>query len=125
VKILCDSHVLVWWLSKPQELSARARAAIADPENDVFFSAASIWELGLKIAKGKLTIPADYVRHLREGGLSELPVRVDHADKATELPALHGDPFDRMLVAQAALEGLVLVTRDAAIREYAVPVLEA
>jgi len=117
MRLLCDSHVLVWWLDDPLKLAPKARAAIADPDNEVFFSAASVWELGLKIAKGKLRMPKGYVDELRADGFDELPVTVEHAEAATTLPAVHGDPFDRMLIAQTLLENLVLVTRDEFIQQ--------
>ena len=98
---------------------------LADPENEVFFSAASVWELGLKIARGKLLMPADFVDTLRKDGFSDLAVTIDHADASLYLPRHHGDPFDRMLVAQALEEGLVLVSRDGAIADYEVPLLKA
>lgn len=125
MRLLADSHVLVWWLDDPSRLSPKARAAIADPENEVFFSAASVWELGLKIARGKLLMPVDFVDTLRKDGFSDLAVTIDHADASLYLPRHHGDPFDRMLVAQALEEGLVLVSRDGAIADYEVPLLKA
>jgi PIN domain nuclease of toxin-antitoxin system len=125
MKVLCDSHILVWWLDNPSKLlSKRAQEILRDPENEVFFSAASVWELGLKIAKGKLLMPSGFVEVLQNDGFAELPVRSEHAVKATVLPAIHGDPFDRMLVAQTLAEKMVLITRDHAILEYDVPFIE-
>ena len=125
MKVLCDSHILVWWLDSPGRLlSPRAQEILRDPGNEVFFSAASIWELGLKIAKGKLIMPSGFVQALREDGFLELPVRSDHAERATALPAIHGDPFDRMLVSQTLAEKMVFNTRDHAILEYEVPFIE-
>jgi PIN domain nuclease of toxin-antitoxin system len=124
MRVLCDSHILVWWLDDPKLLSKEAQNILRDADNDVFFSAASIWELGLKIAKGKLRLPTTYVDMLVADGFLELPVRGAHAVRATVLPAVHGDPFDRMLVAQTLEEKMVLITRDMAIRQYAVPFIE-
>ena len=95
------------------------------PENEIFLSAASVWELGLKVARQKLRLPADYASHLLVHGMAELPVTIAHASRATTLTPLHGDPFDRLLIAQALEEGLVLVTSDQAIMRYDVPTLEA
>ncbi|MDR2844701.1 MAG: type II toxin-antitoxin system VapC family toxin [Puniceicoccales bacterium] len=125
MKILADSHVLIWWLSDTEKLNPLVRAAIHDTDNTVFFSAASIWEIGLKVAKGHLKVPYGLAEVLRADGFDELPVLVAHAERALTLPAIHGDPFDRMLIAQALHEGLVLATRDHIIAQYNVPLLKA
>jgi len=125
VRLLLDSHVVVWWSVYPGRLRATVRDAIISPDNEVFLSAASVWELGLKIARGKLRLPDDYAPRLLAHGLEELVVSVAHAARATALPPLHGDPFDRLLIAQALEEGLMLVTSDQSIVRYDVPTLEA
>lgn len=125
MKLLADSCVLVWWLGNPAALSKTAREAIAAPENEVFFSAASVWELGLKIRKGKLRMPGDFPAVLAADGFAPLSVTADHAARSLFLPPIHEDPFDRLLVAQALAEGLVFVTRDGRIRDYPVAVLGA
>ena len=125
MKLLLDSHIIVWWLDDSRQLKPAIRAAIGEPTNQVSFSAASVWELALKIAKGQLRLPDDYVERLRADGFSDLSVTVRHAVNSTRLPPLHRDPFDRMLIAQALAEGLVLVTHDDIITRYDVPVLEA
>jgi PIN domain nuclease of toxin-antitoxin system len=125
MRLLVDSCVLVWWLDNPASLAKEAREAIADPSNEVYFSAASVWELGLKIRKGKLTMPIDFASALSADGFSSLSVTVDHAARSLSLPALHEDPFDRLLVAQAIAEGLVMVTRDEVIRDYPLAVMRA
>jgi len=96
-----------------------------DSTNEVFFSPASIWELGLKVAKGKLRLPLDIASVLESDGIVELPISAAHATRTLALPPLHFDPFDRMLIAQTLVEGLVLATRDQAIHRYDVPVIEA
>ncbi|MFV0338427.1 MAG: type II toxin-antitoxin system VapC family toxin [Chthoniobacterales bacterium] len=123
MKILLDSHAVVWWLSEPERLTAEARAAIADPRNDVFVSAASVWELGLKMAKGKLVLPSGYDLALWSGGIEELCVNTKHAKVSLDLPPLHFDPFDRLLIAQAISEGMMLMTRDRLIHRYQAPLL--
>lgn len=125
MRLLADSHVLVFWLENPAQLVPAARAAITSGRNQVFFSAASVWELGLKQAKGKLRMPAGWVELLRADGFSELPLTVAHAEACQDLPLLHGDPFDRVLLAQARAEGAVLVTRDEILHRYGIPTLEA
>lgn len=125
MRLLLDSHVVVWWAAFPGRLRSGTREAIASPNNEVFLSAASVWELGLKVASGKLRLPAGYATRLIAAGLEELPVSIAHAQRATALPPLHSDPFDRLLIAQALEEGLVLVTSDRAILGYDVPTLEA
>ncbi len=125
MRLLLDSHVIVWWALYPGRLRASTRAAIAAPENEVVISAASVWELGLKIARQKLSLPDNYAAMLLGDGFVELPVGIGHAQRAMSLPPLHGDPFDRLLIAQALAVGLLLVTSDQAIHRYDVPTLEA
>lgn len=118
MRALVDSHIAVWWLADPARLSSNARRVITDPGNEIYLSAASVWELGLKIARGRLLMPTDFVDVLRTDGFADLPVGVDHAEASLSLPRRHGDPFDRLLIAQAMLEDLVLITSDGAILEY-------
>ena len=125
MNLLVDSHVAIWWLEDPARLSPAARAAIADGRNRVWLSVASVWEIGLKAARNKLRLPAGYVDILLADGFGILEIRLAHAQRAPALPSHHADPFDRMLVAQAEVEHLVLVTRDEALRAYGVPILSA
>ncbi|NDC74569.1 type II toxin-antitoxin system VapC family toxin [bacterium] len=118
MRLLADSHVLIRWAENPAQLTPAARAAIADPNNEVFMSAASLWEIGLKVAKGKLRVPANFAQMLRLGGFADLPVHARHAERALTLHPVHGDPFGRMLVAQALEEGLTLVSCDQWIASY-------
>ncbi|WP_221030707.1 type II toxin-antitoxin system VapC family toxin [Actomonas aquatica] len=125
MRLLLDSHVLIWWLEDPRQLSPELRPLLQDPGNTAYFSPASIWELGLKVAKGKLRIPSDFTAILVDDGFDELPVTAAHATHTLSLPPLHSDPFDRLLIAQALCEGLVLATRDAWIPRYDVPTIQA
>ncbi|MFM1749628.1 MAG: hypothetical protein RLZZ188_3294 [Verrucomicrobiota bacterium] len=125
LRLLLDSHVIVWWLTSPERLSAETRAMISAPGNDLLLSAASAWELGLKVARGKLRLPENYAATLIDEGFRELPVSIAHAVRATGLPTLHGDPFDRLLVAQALEEDLILVTADDVVASYPVPIQRA
>ncbi len=117
--------MLLWALADDAELKPEVRAAIVDPGNDALVSAASVWEISIKRALGKLKAPGDLLRQIKQSGLETLPITVAHADDAGSLPRHHDDPFDRMLVAQAALEGLTLVTRDPRLAEYRIPILPA
>ena len=125
MRLLLDTHVLLWWLADDAGLGAEARAAIAGGDAYVAVSAASAWEIAIKQRLGKLRAPDDLAAQLARHRFVPLAVTVPHALRAGALPLLHDDPFDRMLVAQAELEGLTVVTRDAAIGRYGVPTLTA
>jgi PIN domain nuclease of toxin-antitoxin system len=123
--LLLDTHVVLWWLDDPAALEAPARRLIADPRNRVFVSAAVAWEITIKRQLGKLAAPDDLETALAEERFQHLPITVRHALAVAELPAIHGDPFDRIQIAQALLEGLTIVTRDATIPGYGVPCVRA
>ncbi|MBM2822193.1 MAG: twitching motility protein PilT [Thermoleophilia bacterium] len=125
MRLLLDTHVLLWALEAPASLRDETRAAIENPRNPVLVSTASAWEIGVKISVGKLQAPLDLVAQLREKRFTALPVTVEHGLRVGELPLLHKDPFDRLLVAQAQLEGLTIVTRDPRIAAYDVETLAA
>ena len=120
MRLLLDSHTLLWALSDLPRLGALARESIASRNNDVFVSAVSIWELAVKREKGTLSAPFGLVRAVEETGFTPLPLSPLHAEHAAMLPMHHRDPFDRILVAQAQAEGLVLVTRDSHILRYGI-----
>jgi len=124
-RLLLDTHVLLWWLEGGDALAAGARAAIGSPESAIYVSAASAWEITLKRAKGRLDSPSDVVDAIDANGFLELPITVSHAQSVGGLPPHHADPFDRILIAQAMLEGLTIVTRDPAFAAYDVPLLDA
>ena len=125
MNLLLDTHTLLWWLDDNPELSRRARTAIVDGHNPVFVSAATIWEIRIKEALGKLEIPPDFERALERQSFASLPITAAHAHAIATLPMHHRDPFDRILVAQAKCESLVLVTRDAHLRQYGIRLVEA
>jgi PIN domain nuclease of toxin-antitoxin system len=126
MKLLLDTHAFIWWDSNPALLSAPALAALRDPANEVWLSVASVWEMVIKAQLGKLTLRlplADIVVQQQGNGLQVFPVTLAHALAVEGLPAIHKDPFDRMLIAQANVEGAELVTGDQVVRQYPVRVL--
>ena len=123
--LLLDAHAFLWWARNEATLTTNARGAIADPANDVIVSAATVWELEIKRALGKLQAPLDLLEVIDLEGFSCAPVLGQDAVEAARLPAHHRDPFDRILIAQAARLDAVLVTRDAAFSPYGVDVLRA
>jgi PIN domain nuclease of toxin-antitoxin system len=124
LNLLLDTHILIWWLTASNRLSKTARQVIVDADS-VYVSAASIWEIAIKVARGKLQVEGDLQQHLAGNQFQELPVRVAHAVAAARLPRHHGDPFDRMLAAQAARESLTLLTSDERLKAYDVSILLA
>lgn len=122
--LLLDTHVVLWWL-EGAPLSDEALASVGRADTVVFVSAASAWEMGIKASLGKLRMPEDLGVRLEVERFTALAVTVAHGLEVATLPALHSDPFDRLLVAQARLEGLTLVTRDERLGAYGVPILAA
>ena len=125
MRLLLDTHAALWFFGDPSGLSDEAREAIVDRENLAYLSAASVWEWGLKRSRGKVSMPIEITEAAERASLLELPVTWSHGTTAASLPRLHGDPFDRMLVAQALVEDLVLVTRDPLVTQYDVATLPA
>ncbi len=125
MRAVLDTHVVLWWLSGPDQLAEAARRAIEDPENEVWLSAVVVWEIEVKKALGKLSMPQNFRDVLARERFEELAVTVAHAHRLAHLPVLHRDPFDRMLVAQAIEEDATLITRDARLAGYPVRILEA
>ena len=122
-RLLLDTQAVLLALADDPSLSPPARSAIADPANDVFVSAVSVWEIAIKRALGKLRAPVGIAALVEESGFQELVVTSFHAEQAGDLPMHHCDPFDRMLVAQAQAEGLSIVTSDRRIPLYGVRTL--
>jgi PIN domain nuclease of toxin-antitoxin system len=121
MRLLLDTHVILWWLTDDPRLAEDIKDRI-DTEVDVFVSGATMWEITIKQALGKIE-PADLPEHVVNSELRELPITARHAIQAGRLPHVHRDPFDRMLVAQTQCEGLTLVTRDPDIQKYDVSLL--
>jgi PIN domain nuclease of toxin-antitoxin system len=125
VKLLLDTQILLWAAGVPERLSAKARKLLNDPRNELLFSAASLWEIAIKITLGREDFrvePRLLRRSLLDNGYAELPVTSQHAVNIDSLPPLHKDPFDRLLLAQALSEGITLVTGDAQLARYPGPV---
>jgi PIN domain nuclease of toxin-antitoxin system len=126
VILLVDAHVLIWWLAGDQDnLSDEARSALANPANGVVVSAATLWELAIKRAQGRIEVPGELSHAVTDSGFSSVPVTSADGERAAGLPPHHRDPFDRMLVAQALRLGAVVVARDSATSTYDVEVLTA
>ncbi len=121
MKLLLDTNILIWAVANSDSLPAFARKALSDPRSELYVSVASAWEIAIKANLGKLVFPVDRLPALLdETGCIVLPIDLEHAIKAASLPMHHSDPFDRLLIAQAQLEGLTLVTSDSIIPRYGV-----
>lgn len=123
MRLLLDTHMFVWWDRQLRRVPRDLRIAIEDRGNQVFVSAASVWEIAIKRATGKMEFAAPIAETVDRLGFELLPISAAHAEHAGGLPRHHGDPFDRLLVAQTMLEGLVLGTQDIAMQPYGVPTL--
>jgi PIN domain nuclease of toxin-antitoxin system len=117
-RFLLDTHVFLWWLDDSAELGPRCKERIADHRNEIYVSAATTLEISIKKALGKLVAPEDIDTIVEDEGFSKLPISLYHGQLAGSLPMLHRDPFDRMLIAQAQAEGLILMTSDGNIGQY-------
>jgi PIN domain nuclease of toxin-antitoxin system len=125
MNLLLDTHALLRWLDASPSLSEIAKNKIADVSNLVFVSAAVIWEIRIKQALGKLKIPANFRQVLDRQPFEMLPITAEHAHAVGNLPPHHRDPFDRMLIAQAKVEALTIVTHDSVFQQYRIPIIAA
>lgn len=117
---LLDTHIILWWLEDSHELRHETKSLIMNPEHRMLISTASIWEINIKIGIGKLKVSKEYTDILVNDGFEVLDIQLSHTMKVLELPGFHGDPFDRILIAQAMIEEATLVTRDKKITQYPV-----
>jgi PIN domain nuclease of toxin-antitoxin system len=124
-RLLLDTHTLLWWLADDKSLGKKARELIANPDNQVFVSAATTWEIAIKKGKGLLEAPDDIDGIVDDEGFSKLPISLFHGEQAGRLPEIHRDPFDRMLIAQAQAEGLEIITADIEIPKYGIKTIPA
>jgi PIN domain nuclease of toxin-antitoxin system len=125
VRLLLDTHILLWWRADDDRLGAAGRALLADPGNEIRWSAATAWEIAVKLGVGKLRLEtplAELYASTVRGGFGWLPIAPGHCAEVAALPLHHRDPFDRMLIAQARVEDLVLLSDDPALKRYAVTI---
>jgi len=120
VNYLLDTHIILWWLTNPKLISPKASKIISDKDNNVFVSCASFWEMAIKKSLGRLTLPRNIVAILQTEGFQIMPIGHEEALGICDMPPLHQDPFDRMLVMQAKLHNCVLITRDRNVMDYPV-----
>lgn len=125
MRLLLDTNALIWALQAPDHLRPEASAALADRQNEIYVSIASIWEAAIKVGIGKLVLPPEFIPTISRSGFRIMAIEIPHALRVSTLPRHHRDPFDRILVAQALVEDLTLVTRDAMLPLYGVPILTA
>jgi PIN domain nuclease of toxin-antitoxin system len=123
VRLLLDTHIFIWWDRQLRRVPRDVRSIIEDGANEILVSAATVWEIAIKRKTGKLVFPIPIGAAIERMGFRLLPIGGAHAEHAGNLPRHHGDPFDRMLIAQAMVEGLVLGTQDPQLRPYGVPLL--
>ena len=121
MRLLVDTHIFLWWCADDRRLGSAEREAIRNPANEVYLSTASVWEIVLKQALGRLRVPEPASSAALRLGFQPLPITFEHAEATASLPSLHRDPFDRLLVAQARVESLTLITHDPSIRSYPGP----
>jgi PIN domain nuclease of toxin-antitoxin system len=127
MRYLLDTHTFLWWNMDDPNLSSLAKELILDGNNEIFLSAASAWEIAIKTARGRLTLPEDPTHYISNclirNGFQALPVQIQHAVHVYKLPMLHADPFDRLLIAQSQIESMPLISGDADIRKYELEVI--
>jgi PIN domain nuclease of toxin-antitoxin system len=123
LKLLLDTHTAIWLLSGDERLSDNARRHLIDESSQILLSAAVVWEVAIKRRLGKLDLPESYLDLLLGAGVQPLSITVTHAAAVEQLPAHHRDPFDRLLVAQASIEGAAIVSRDDALRPYGITLI--
>ena len=123
MRYLLDSHVFIWYKDRKSPLSRKHRDHLDDLRHDLLLSVASVWELTIKRSIGKLNFTGSFATATQSSDIRLLPIQMDHAEEVERLPRWHRDPFDHMLIAQARVEGLILVTHDEALGQYEVPLL--
>ena len=127
MKILLDTHAFLWIISDSQKLTGKAKAAYIDTDNRLFFSAASLWEISIKVSIGKLKLSGDWhtviKKELEINGIQWLPIESTHCQKIIDLPFHHRDPFDRMLISQACCEEMAIITTDKTFQKYDVDII--
>ena len=122
--ILIDTNIIIWWLENPYQLPDSVRLEIENPNQPIYYSVASLWEIGIKKKKGKLKISDDYLDFLDQEQFEVLNINRPHVLKVSELDLIHNDPFDRIIIAQAITEGLTIITSDKIFEKYPVNLLK-
>lgn len=125
MRYLLDTHVLLWWLTDPEKIKNDAQEIIRNRASDIFVSSASLWEMAIKKSIGKLTLPHNLLETIASENFKLLPIMPDESLGVADLPFLHSDPFDRLLIIQAKLNDLVIITNDTKVAEYPVVTLQA
>jgi len=125
MRYLLDTHIVLWWLSEPEQIQNKAQKIIRNRENQIFVSSASLWEMAIKKSIGRVTLPHNLLETIAIEGFTLLPIMPDECIGVADLPLFHADPFDRMLIMQAKLHDLVIITRDKKILEYPVTIIRA
>ncbi len=125
MKYLLDTHVLLWWLTEPEKIKLKAREIIRNRSNHIVVSSASFWEMAIKKSIGKLTLPHNLLEAVAAENFKLLPIMPEESLGVADLPFLHSDPFDRLLIMQAKLNDLIIITKDSKIAEYPVVTIEA
>jgi len=124
-RLLLDTHALIWWLNGDEQMGRITREEISNPQNDVYVSAATAWEMSIQRQPGKLEAPNDIELKVEQAGFLKLSISLFHGEQAGLLPLHHRDPFDRVIIAQAQAEGLVIVTKDKYFPEYGIRLMNA
>lgn len=125
MEYLLDTHVLLWWLTTPDKINKKSRNIIKDKSNTVFISSASFWEMAIKKSIGRLTLPHNLIESIAVEGFRTLPIMPEESLGVADLPMIHADPFDRMLIIQAKLHDLIIITHDIKFAEYPVIAMAA
>lgn len=125
MRYLLDTHVVLWWLADPKNIKTKTQKIISNTENEIFISSVSFWEMAIKKSIGRLTLPYNIIETLMQDGFKILPILAAECLSVSDLPLLHADPFDRLLIMQSKLNDLVLITNDQKISMYPVITLEA
>ena len=125
MQYLLDTHIILWWFTAPEKISTKAQVIIRDRSNNIFLSSASFWEMAIKKSLGRLTLPHNLLEIAATENFKILPIMPEEALGVADLPPIHSDPFDRLLVIQAKLHNLIIITKDSKMTEYPVVTIEA
>lgn len=125
MQYLLDTHIILWWFTTPEKIKPKAQKIIRDKSNMIFLSSASFWEMAIKKSLGRLTLPHNLIEAVAQESFKMLPIHPEESLGVADLPFLHSDPFDRLLIIQAKLHDLIIITKDSKISEYPVVTLEA